>query len=112
MFECVGHVYFVLQDKIFTMMLKQQLTSEVSGIILDHVRETRGRLTLISDATRINRKHFNVRGFSQLKVHQMLRIIYALAVVMTNDEFHTMAEQLRRTIQDYADDYDYQLLDE
>ena len=94
------------------MMLKQQLTSEVAGIILDHVRETKGRLTLISDATRINRKHFTVRGFSQLRVHQMLRIVYALAVVMRYEDYRDMMGQIARTIERYSDEYDYMLLDE
>ena len=45
--------------------LKDQLTSEVAGIILRHVRTPKGRLTEISDDSKINRKDFNVHGLSQ-----------------------------------------------
>lgn len=94
------------------MTLKEQLASEVTGIFLDRVRERKGRVTLISDATGINRKHFNMRGFQRLKVHQMIRIVYALATVLTHEEFYHMMRQVHTCFEDYADEYDYDLLDE
>ena len=94
------------------MKLKQQLTHEVAGIILDTVREKKGRLTEISDLCRINRKHFNVKGFSQLRMHQLLRIVYSLAVIMRYEEYRAMMEQISRTIENFSDNYDYLLLDE
>lgn len=94
------------------MTLKQQLTSEVAGIILDTVREKRGRLTEISDLCKINRSKFNVRGFSQLRVHQMLRIVYALAVILNYEDYRAMMTRIARAIEDFSDEYDYMLLDE
>ena len=94
------------------MKLKQQLTHEVAGIILDTVREKKGRLTEISDLCRINRKHFNVKGFSQLRMHQLLRVVYALAVVLNYEDYRDMMARIARTIESYSDEFDYMLLDE
>ena len=111
-FNKFGHVKFFIHLTLKIMTRKEQLTSEVAGILLDYVRESRGRVTLISDATRINRKYFNVKGFERLKVHQMIRIIYALATVLTHEEFYHMMRQVHTCFEEYADEYDYDLLDE
>ncbi len=93
-------------------MLKDQLTSEVAGIILDRVRESKGRVTEISDLCRINRRELNVRGLSRMKLHRLLRIVYALAVVLRYEEYRDMMAQIARTIESYSDEFDYMLLDE
>jgi len=93
-------------------MLKDQLTSEVAGIILDRVRESKGRVTEISDLCRINRRELNVRGLSRMKLHRLLRIVYSLAVIMRYEEYRAMMEQISRTIENFSDNYDYLLLDE
>ncbi len=111
-FNNSGHVNFFIHFKTKIMTRKEQLTSEVAGILLDYVRESRGRVTLISDATRINRKYFNVKGFERMKVHQMIRIVYALATVLTHEEFYHMMRQVHTCFEEYADEYDYDLLDE
>ena len=43
------------------MSLKVQLTSRISGIILAYVRGKKGRLTIISNESRINRNRFNAK---------------------------------------------------
>ena len=93
-------------------MLKDELTSNVAGIILHHVKETKGRLTEISDLCGINRKEFNVRGFASLKLHRLLRVIYALYLELPYAEFVKMTDEIRETIIEYGEDYDYTLLDE
>jgi len=92
--------------------LKDQLTSDVAGIILRYVRSHKGRLTEISNDSRINRREFNVRGFSRMKLHRILRILYALYLDLSYAEFVKMMEEVRTTLTDYGDDYDYTLLDE
>lgn len=93
-------------------MLKEQLTSAVAGIILHHVRETKGRLTEVSDLCSINRKEFNRRGLSKMKLHRLLRLVYALALIMPYREFDVMWKDILDEIRNYSDDYDFTLLDE
>lgn len=93
-------------------MLKEQLTSEVAGIILRHVRNPKGKLTEISELCRINRKEFNVRGLSKMKLHRLLRIIYVLALTMSYDQYRKMTDEVRDVIWEHEECYDYLLFDE
>ena len=93
-------------------MLKDKLTSEVAGIILRHVRNPKGRLTEVSELCRINRREFTIRGISRMKFHRLLRIFYALSLVVRYEEYKQMTDELRDVIQDYSDEYDYVLIDE
>lgn len=93
-------------------MLKDQMTSRLAGIILQHVRNPKGRLTEISDLSRINRREFTTRGLSKMKLHRLARIIYALAVTLRYEEYRQMMRDLDETFESYSDRYDYLLLDE
>ena len=88
------------------------MTSEIAGIILQHVRNHKGRLSEVSDDCRINRREFNVRGISKMKFHRLLRIFYDLLLILTYAEFTKMMEEIINTLKDYADEYDYTVLDE
>lgn len=103
---------FLCLIQITKSMLKEQLTSAVAGIILHHVRETKGRLTEVSDLCSINRKEFNRRGLSKMKLHRLLRLVYALALIMPYREFDVMWKDILDEIRNYSDDYDFTLLDE
>lgn len=92
--------------------LKDQMTSEIAGIILQHVRNHKGRLSEVSDDCRINRREFNVRGISKMKFHRLLRIFYDLLLILTYAEFTKMMEEIINTLKDYADEHDYTVLDE
>ncbi len=94
------------------MLLRNQLTSRVAGIILTRIRERKGRLTEISDECRINRREFNVRGLSKMSLHRLLRVVYALYMVLPKREYDEMMDEIRRVMAAYADHYDYLLLDE
>ena len=93
-------------------MIKDQLTSEVASIILRYVKSYKGLLTLVSDESRINRREFNVRGLSQMKLHRLLRILYVLGLELRGEDFQKMMDEIRDTITDYVDQYDFTLLDE
>lgn len=93
-------------------MLKEQLTSKVAEIILRRVRMEKGRLTMVSDLSRINRKEFNIKGLSKMKMHRLLRIIYALALVLNEDEYRKMMNEMRDVIWEDMEYYDFLLLDE
>ena len=90
--------------------LKDQLTSEVSGIIMNYVREEKGRLTWISEVTGINRKEFTRRGLAKMKLYRLLRIIYALSLRLDEDEMMHIMEEVLGVIYEYVDDYDECLL--
>ena len=92
--------------------LKDQMTSKVTGIILAHVRNKKGRLTEISDDAKINRKEFNTRGLAKMQFHRVLRILYAVALDVPYAEYKQMMEEICETITEWSDDYDYTLLDE
>lgn len=107
----MGATYYLI--KIFmTMLLRKQLTSKVARIILTRIRDRKGRLTEISDECRINRREFNVRGFSKMSLQRLLRVFYALCLVLPKSEFDAMGNEIAEVIADYADEYDYVLLDE
>ena len=94
------------------MTVKEKLTHELAGIILHHVRDGKGRLTELSDLCGINRKEFNKRGFSKMRMHRLVRIVYALSVLMTYREFQELFLELHDTIRSYSDEYDFELFDE
>ena len=107
----MGAISLFYQIKII-MLLRNQLTSRVAGIILTRIRERKGRLTEISDECRINRREFNVRGLSKMSLHRLLRVFYALYMVLPKREYDEMMDEIRRVMAAYADHYDYLLLDE
>ena len=94
------------------MALKQKLASRISDIILAYVRGKKGRLTIISDESRINRNRFNTKELPMLRMHQMLRIFYALMLVLPSREFLAMMNEMYKVMEEFANDYDYVLLDE
>jgi hypothetical protein len=93
-------------------MLKNQMTSVVSGIILHHLRDTKGRLTEVSDLCNINRRELNRKGLAKMKMHRLLRLMYAMELVMPYHEYDVMCKGILAKIREFSDDYDYTLLDE
>lgn len=59
------------------MKLRDKLTSDFAGLLLDNVRNN-GWLTCVSNDASINRGKMNRRGIGQLRLHQVLRLLVAL----------------------------------
>lgn len=93
-------------------MLKEELTSAVAGIILHHLRDVKGRLTEVSDLCHINRKELNRKGLAKMKMHRLLRLMYAMELVMPYQQYDTMWKDILDEIRKFSEDYDYTLLDE
>lgn len=93
-------------------MVKEQFTSEVAGIILNHLREKKGRLTEASDLCNINRKELNRKGLAKMKMHRLLRLIYAMDLVLPYPEYDKMWSEILDKIQEFANVYDCTLFDE
>ena len=56
------------------MKLRDELTIDFAGLLLDSVRDN-GWLTCVSNDAGINRVHLNRKGIGQLRVHQVLRLL-------------------------------------
>ena len=93
-------------------MLKDQLVSRCSGLILDAVRDRRGRLSFVSAEARVNRKYFNSKNFQTLKFFRLVRVLYCLAMDMDREEFCRIGTSIFEDIWDTADALGYELLDE
>ena len=59
------------------MKLRDKLTSDFVGLLLDSVRDN-GWTTCVSNDASINRKYMNRAGIGRLRVHQLLRLLVAL----------------------------------
>ncbi|MCR4583599.1 MAG: hypothetical protein K5764_08630 [Prevotella sp.] len=87
------------------MSVKEKLTSECSGIILEEVR-VKGRTTLISDESGINRKYLNRKMFRRLRFFRVIGLLYCTASWMSRRDFVNMGARLFETIYDTNEDYD------
>ena len=93
-------------------MVKEQFTSSVAGIILNHLREKKGRLTEVSDLCNINRKELNRKGLAKMKMHRLLRLIYAMELVLPYPEYDKMWSEILDKIREFSNVYDCTLFDE
>ena len=92
-------------------MTKERLTSELAGIILQHVRNPKGRLTEISDLCGINRKYFTRKGMARMRFHQMVRLFYALALIGERWEYEEMMAEFNALLAEWAEAFEYELFD-
>ena len=93
-------------------MLREQLVSACSGMILDAVRSHRGWLSFISTESQVNREYFNRKRFQTLKFFRLVRVLYVLAMKMNRGEFAQMGYDMFAEIWDQQDYFGYDLLDE
>ena len=93
-------------------MMTEKLISKSAGCIIDAVRNQRGRLSFVSDEAQVNRQYFNHRMFRTLRFFQIIRVLYVLAMRMEREEFMGIGQDLFAKIWDYADDYEFTLLNE
>jgi hypothetical protein len=60
------------------MLLREQLTSSVSGLLLENIRDN-GWLTAISNDAGINRSKLNKRGLAKMPLDQLVRLLVAIS---------------------------------
>ena len=63
-------------------MLRDELTSDVAGIILEYLRSVKGRLTEVSNLSGINRREINRKGLSKMRMNRLMRLVYTMQLVM------------------------------
>ena len=93
-------------------MLREQLVSACSVMILDTVRSHRGWLSFVSTESQVNRGYFNRRKFQTLKFFRLVRVLYVLAMKMDREEFAQIGYDMFSEIWDQQDYLSYDLLDE
>ena len=93
-------------------MLRDNLINMSVSFILDAVRSQRGRLSFVSDEAQVNRLYFNRKKFRTLKLFRVIRVLYVLAMEMDRDDFMHIGQNMFAEIWDFADDYEFTLLDE
>ena len=93
-------------------MLREQLVSVCSRIILDAVRSHRGWLSFVSIESQVNRGYFTLRKFQTLKFFRLVRVLYVLAMKMDREEFAQIGYEMFAEIWDQQDYLGYDLLDE
>ena len=93
-------------------MLRDELTSDVAGIILEYLRSVKGRLTEVSNLSGINRRELNRKGLSKMRMNRLMRLVYTMTLVMPPKASDAMWQKIFEKVREYADYYDFILLDE
>ena len=75
-------------------MTISQLTSNIVGIILDTIREKKGRLTEISDQSVINRQEFDVEGLANMKLNRFIRLGKTVAQSLPRKRYEQMKSDI------------------
>ena len=93
-------------------MLRDELTSDVAGIILEYLRSIKGRLTEVSNLSGINRREINRKGLAKMRMSRLMRLVYTMQLVMPPYKSEAMWQKIIEKVREYADYYDFILLDE
>ncbi len=75
------------------------ITKKCTRIILGSVR-VKGRLTIISDESSINRSFMNDEQFGELHFYQLVRLLGATSDWMSREKFVKIGEEFFGTIYD------------
>jgi hypothetical protein len=93
-------------------MLRDELTSDVAGIILENLRSVKGRLTEVSNLSGINRRELNRKGLAKMRMNRLMRLVYAMLLIMPPKKSDAMWQKILEKVREYAKDFDFILLDE
>jgi acyl-[acyl carrier protein]--UDP-N-acetylglucosamine O-acyltransferase len=93
-------------------MLRDELTSDVAGIILESLRSVKVRMTEVSNLSGINRRELNRKGLSKMRMNRLMRLVYTMTLVMPPKASDAMWKKIIEKVREYADYYDFILLDE
>ena len=93
-------------------MLRDELTSDVAGIILENLRSVKGRLTEVSNLSGINRREINRKGLAKMRMNRLMRLVYAMLLIMPPKKSDAMWQKILEKLREYAKDFDFILLDE
>lgn len=77
-------------------MTISQLTSIIVGIILDTIREEKGRLTEISDQSVINRQEFIAERMANMKLYRFVRLGKTMAKSLPRKRYDQMKSDISK----------------
>ncbi len=98
-FPEVWGMYNKFNNKFKTMFLKNVLARKCTRIILGAIR-VKGRLSIISDESSINRSFIKDEQFVKLRFYQVVRLLGAASDWMNREKFVKIGEELFGTIYD------------
>lgn len=107
-----GTPFHLFNFLIIQIMLRDELTNEVAGIILQYLRDVKGRTTEVSNLSSINRREINRKGLVKMKMNRLLRLVYTMLLIMPPQSSEAMWQDILKKIREFADYYDFILLDE
>ena len=96
------------------MLLREQLTSEFVGQVLDDMKNN-GWLTQISDEVGVNRRELTRKGLADMKLSRALRLLVGLCdhqCRRSYSQWYELWMQLGRIILDMAENHYYEMVDE
>jgi len=93
-------------------MIRDELTSDVAGIILECLRGAKGRMTEVSNLSGINRREINRKGLAKMRMGRLMRLVYTMVLVMPPKKSDAMWQQILEKVREYSAYYDFILLDE
>ena len=81
-------------------MATSHLTGIIAGIIIDTIREKKGRLTEISDQCVINRQEFDVEGLAKMKLDRFVRLGKTMARTLPKKRYDQMKSEISKKFWD------------
>lgn len=85
-------------------MTRSQLTGIIAEIIIDTIREKKGRLTEISDLCVINRQEFDVDGLAKMKFGRIVRLSQAVAQALPRKRCEEMLQEIAKKFWESIDE--------
>jgi hypothetical protein len=96
------------------MLLREQLTRDFAGLLLDSIRDN-GLKTSVSDDAGINRNSLNRKGLAEMKLHQLLRLLVALCHHQSRfsaQTFFKLWMKMGKVIYQMADEHFFEMCNE
>ena len=87
-------------------MTQLTLTGLIAGIILETIREKKGRLTEVSDRSVINRREFDEEGLINMKLGRFIRLGKVLAQSLPRDHYNQMKNDISDEFWNYIENHD------
>lgn len=93
-------------------MTKNLVAEIIAEIMLEAIREKKGRLTEVSTECSINRQEFDVEGLTNLKLYRLLRLVQALVHALPRARYEQMKNDIAEVFWKSIDDLDDDSYDE
>ena len=93
-------------------MKKRDLIEEIVKIILEKIKNERGRLTRISNTCKINRGKLTDEAMAYMRVYHFILLFYAACLNLKPKEFEAMMKDIYYTFVEKSAEYDFSLFED